>query len=73
MKRRVVVTGIGTVSPLGRQVESLWQNILAGKSGIGTICSFDPIDYKVKFAGEIRDDGVVCARADGVFIRPRPD
>jgi 3-oxoacyl-[acyl-carrier-protein] synthase II len=55
MKRRVVVTGIGTVSPLGHQVESLWQNILAGKSGIGTICSFDPVDYKVKFAGEIRD------------------
>jgi len=53
--RRVVVTGMGTVNPLGKRVEEFWQNIREGKSGIGLITRFDTTDYPVKIAGEIRD------------------
>lgn len=52
--RRVVVTGIGAISPCGLDVASTWENILAGKSGIDTITHFDPADYSVKIAGEAR-------------------
>lgn len=51
--RQVVVTGIGAVSPLGMDVESLWQGLLAGKSGIDTIKSFDPSGFTCKLAGEV--------------------
>jgi 3-oxoacyl-[acyl-carrier-protein] synthase II len=53
VKRRVVVTGLGLVSPLGVGTESTWQGILAGRSGIGPITSFDPSGYPVRFAGEV--------------------
>lgn len=53
MKRRVVVTGLGLVSPLGHTLEMSWSDILAGKSGIRTVTSFDPTDYPVQFAGEV--------------------
>ncbi len=52
--RRVVVTGIGTVSPCGLDVTSTWENIRAGNSGIGTITHFDASDYSVKIAGETK-------------------
>jgi 3-oxoacyl-[acyl-carrier-protein] synthase II len=55
MSRRVVVTGLGAVSPLGNDIESTWQGIRAGKSGIGPITHFDPADFPAKIAGEIRD------------------
>lgn len=55
MKRRVVVTGLGAVTPLGNTVEELWENIKAGKLGIGPITQFDTTDYKVKLAAEVRD------------------
>jgi 3-oxoacyl-[acyl-carrier-protein] synthase II len=48
-----VVTGLGLVSPLGVGTESTWQGILAGRSGIGPITSFDPSGYPVRFAGEV--------------------
>jgi len=51
--RQVVVTGIGAVSPLGMDVESLWQGLLEGKSGIDTIKSFDPSGFTCKLAGEV--------------------
>jgi len=53
--RRVVVTGMGMVSPLGNSVEDAWQNILAGKSGIGEITRFDTSSLTAKIAGEVRD------------------
>jgi 3-oxoacyl-[acyl-carrier-protein] synthase II len=51
-RRRVVVTGLGTVNPLAVSVPGYWQGLLAGKSGIGPITLFDTTDFKVKFAGE---------------------
>jgi 3-oxoacyl-[acyl-carrier-protein] synthase II len=56
--RRVVVTGIGLVTPLGQGTEHVWKEILAGKSGAGTITAFDPTDYACKVACEVpRVDG----------------
>ena len=52
--RRVVVTGLGLVTPLGGDVETTWKNILAGKSGIGPITRFDVSDQKAKIAGEVK-------------------
>ncbi len=52
---RVVVTGLGIISPLGNDVKTFWENIKAGKCGIGPITKFDTTDYKVKVAGEVRD------------------
>ena len=52
---RVVVTGMGIVSPLGNDVQSFWKNIKEGCCGIGPITKFDTTDYKVKVAAEVRD------------------
>ncbi len=52
MTRRVVVTGLGTVNPLGLDVASFWEAALAGRSGIGEITLFDASPLKVRFAGE---------------------
>lgn len=52
-KRRVVVTGLGMISPLGLDVDASWAGILAGKSGIRPITEFDTTDFAVKFAGTI--------------------
>src|SRR5258708_8731382 len=56
--RRVVVTGIGRITPLGQGTEITWAAILAGKSGIGRVTTFDPADYGCQVAGEVpRIDG----------------
>jgi 3-oxoacyl-[acyl-carrier-protein] synthase II len=55
MKRRVVVTGTGLVTPLGTGTEKTWRNLCAGKSGIGLITRFDTSDYSVKIAAEVKD------------------
>ncbi|TXC70358.1 beta-ketoacyl-ACP synthase II [Sphingomonas ginsenosidivorax] len=52
--RRVVVTGLGMVTPLGADVETVWANILAGKSGAGTITRFDASDYVCRIACEVK-------------------
>jgi 3-oxoacyl-[acyl-carrier-protein] synthase II len=54
MRRRVVITGIGVLSPLGLGSESTWQALLAGKSGIGPITKFDASAYACRIAGEVR-------------------
>lgn len=54
-KRRVVVTGLGMLSPLGNDVNSTWQNLLAGKSGINLIENFDTSNHTTKFAGQVKD------------------
>jgi len=54
-ERRVVVTGLGAVSPLGHDVGTLWQRLVAGECGIDRIASFDVTDYDCKIAGEVRD------------------
>jgi len=55
MRRRVVVTGFGSVTSLSSQIDSLWQKILAGESGVREIRAFDTSDYKVRFGGDIYD------------------
>lgn len=55
MKRRVVVTGLGAVTPIGNTVEDFWVGIKEGKVGIGPITKFDTSDYKVKIAAEVKD------------------
>ena len=54
MKRRVVITGLGAVTPLGNTVEEFWNGIKEGKLGIGEITQFDTTDYKVKIAAEVK-------------------
>lgn len=54
-RRRVVVTGLGCVSPVGNTVEQCWSNLLAGRSGINTITSFDASGFACKIAGEVKD------------------
>ena len=54
-QRRVVITGLGQVSPVGNDVATAWSNLLAGKSGIGRITRFDASDINSQIAGEVRD------------------
>src|SRR5881394_3345138 len=54
-RRRVVITGIGAVTPLGNDVETSWRNLLAGESGAAEITQFDSTDYFVHFACEVKD------------------
>ena len=54
-RRRVVVTGMGVVSPVGIGVDAFWNALLAGKSGVTPITEFDATDFPVKIAGEVKD------------------
>jgi 3-oxoacyl-[acyl-carrier-protein] synthase II len=54
-KRRVVVTGLGIISPVGNSVAEAWQNLMAGRSGIGHISKFDAAPFVSRIAGEVRD------------------
>lgn len=53
--RRVVVTGMGVVSPVGQSVDEFWHNLINGVSGIAPITSFDTTEYKAKLAAEVKD------------------
>ena len=54
-KRRVVITGMGAVTPIGNNVETFWNSVKEGNNGIGPITKFDTADYKVKIAAEVKD------------------
>ena len=54
-KRRVVITGLGTVNPLGNNVSASWDAAMAGKCGIGPITQFDASEFKCKLAGEVKN------------------
>src|ERR1041384_1845554 len=54
-ERRVVITGLGVVTPLGNALNILWQNLLAGKSGIGPVTRFDTVNFDCKIGGEVKD------------------
>ena len=55
MSKRVVITGVGVISPVGIGKEAFWDAMMAGKNGIGRITRFDPTDYKAQVAGEVKD------------------
>lgn len=55
MKRRVVITGLGIVSPVGNDIPTAWDNIVNGRSGIGRITRFDPSALTAQIAGEVKD------------------
>ena len=55
MKRRVVITGLGIVSPVGNDIESAWNNIVNGQSGVGRITRFDPAPFNSQIAGEVKN------------------
>ncbi|HUO83144.1 MAG TPA: beta-ketoacyl-ACP synthase II [Gammaproteobacteria bacterium] len=54
-KRRVVITGLGIVSPVGNSVDTAWSALIAGRSGIGPITRFDPAKFSTRIAGSVRD------------------
>ena len=54
LQRRVVVTGLGIVSPLGNDLDSTWSSIINGKSGAGRITKFDPTEFATTFAAELK-------------------
>lgn len=54
-QRRVVVTGLGVISPVGNEVETAWRNVLAGKSGVGLIDTFDVSQFTTRFGGLVKD------------------
>jgi 3-oxoacyl-[acyl-carrier-protein] synthase II len=54
-RKRVVVTGVGAVTPLGNDAETFWENLVAGQGGAGPITAFDPDGYAVHFACELKD------------------
>jgi len=53
--KRVVITGLGAITPIGNQVKAFWENLLAGKSGAATITKFDASKFRTQFACEIKD------------------
>lgn len=55
MKRRVVITGMGTVNPLGNNLSDTWENVKKGVCGIGPITRIDVTNHAVKVAGEVKD------------------
>ena len=64
--RRVVVTGLGTINPLGNTVDTSWNSLISGKSGISTISKFDVSDYPCKIAASILDNSI-----DNEIVTPR--
>ena len=70
MARRVVVTGIGLVTPLAIGTEETWQGLLAGKSGIGPITHFDHSTFATHFAGEVKDFDADALDDDARGARP---
>ena len=54
-RRRVVITGIGAVTPLGNDIETTWTNLISGRSGAGPITQFDSSGFPVTFACEVKD------------------
>lgn len=64
-RRRVVITGLGIVSPVGNTVDEAWQNIIAGRSGIGPITRFDASTFSARIAGEVKNFDI------GQYLSPK--
>lgn len=70
-KRRVVVTGMGAVTPLGADVSTTWKNLIAGKSGLGHITHFDPAEIACKIAGQVKDGTLEGEFDVNKYIEPK--
>ena len=55
MEKRVVITGLGVISPVGNGKDVFWESLVSGKSGIGPITHFDATEYTTRIAGEVKD------------------
>ena len=71
MMRRVVITGMGVVSPLGNGLAHNWQSLLESKSGIGRIEGFEISDLACHIAGQVKQDGSYGSLALDNFIEPK--
>ncbi len=60
MRKRVVITGMGCITPLGNDISTLWSNILAGKSGVGLITHYDTSRFEVKIGAQVKDFDAVA-------------
>ena len=70
-KRRVVITGIGTVNPTGNTVAESWAAIKAGRCAVGPITAFDTTNFKVKLAAEVKDLTPPSASTNGKHAKWR--
>ena len=68
MERRVVITGMGTVNPLANDIESTWEKMLEGKSGIGKITSFNTDEYRCKIGGELKNFDLAAFNIDSATL-----
>mgnify|MGYP002844336936 CR=1 FL=1 len=64
MTRRVVVTGLGSINPLGHDVQTVWSNVKEGKSGVGYTTVFDASDFPTKISAEVKDWDVSAVGLD---------
>jgi 3-oxoacyl-[acyl-carrier-protein] synthase II len=55
MKKRVVITGLGVISPVGNDIVSFWRSLIEGKSGVGPITSFDATAFDSRIAAEVKN------------------
>lgn len=69
MNRRVVITGMGVVSPVGNDINTMWNNLVKGNCGIAPIASFDTTDLPVKIAGEVKDFDPLAMGLDRAFAK----
>ena len=71
MRRRVVVTGIGCVTPSGNNPEKLWENLLAGRSGVGKTTLFDASNFPTKISAQVKDWSIAEEGEDAATWAPR--
>ena len=69
MNRRVVITGMGVVSPVGNDINTMWNNLVKGNCGIAPIASFDTTDLPVKIAGEVKDFDPLAMGLEPAFAK----
>ncbi len=55
MRNRVVITGLGAITPVGLSVSAFWESLIAGRSGVGRITRFDPANIEVQIGAEVKD------------------
>ena len=72
MSRRVVVTGVGCITPLGTEIQQVWDNLAEGRSGVGPITAFDAAQFPIRIAAEVRDWSIAQVGEDPARWRKHP-